>query len=409
MDIIAKHSKGKILENDGLAISAKAKEAKEKCKFVINATVGSLYKDNGDFYKFNVVEETLSNLNDDEYYTYSKTSGDEFFHKACVGWVFGRYCNEIISKMFCKSIPTPGGTGAVSNAMYNALDKDETLLLPNIYWKPYSDMALSNSINVLEYEAFVDGKFNIDGFIKCANEIIKKQHKLVTIINDPCNNPTGYTLSNDEFLKIINYCNSLKDVPCNIIYDIAYFDYSLQNEDDIRYKFMLMTEANNNILFNIAFSCSKTFSVYGLRVGSQIILSKNEYFVSTIYQSTVFLARTRWSNVSKSGINLLTKIYNDSSLYNRFKKELEEAKNIVKRRANLFIKECMENDLIIYPYNGGFFITIIVDDGKKVSDLLIKNNIYTIYYKDAIRIAICSITIDEIRGLAKKIKDVITY
>ena len=43
MDILAKHSKGKILQNDGLALAAEAKKAKLKDPNIINSTIGTLY------------------------------------------------------------------------------------------------------------------------------------------------------------------------------------------------------------------------------------------------------------------------------------------------------------------------------------------------------------------------------
>ena len=72
-----------------------------------------------------------------------------------------------------------------------------------------------------------DGEgFNLKGFIEKANEIIAKQGKLVFFLNDPCNNPTGYTMTEEEFLSLIDYLNSTK-VPCVMVYDCAYMDMAV--------------------------------------------------------------------------------------------------------------------------------------------------------------------------------------
>ena len=307
--------------------------------------------------------------------------------------------------MKCESIPTPGGTGAVSNSLFNALDAGETLILPDIYWGPYKNMAQSNSFEILEYKFIVDGKFNIEGFKQCCLEVIKKQGKVVSILNDPCNNPTGYSLSNDEFSQIIEFMNEQKEAVFNMVYDIAYFDYFDGSHVESRKKFDLMINANKNILFNIAFSCSKTFSVYGLRLGAQIILSKNEEFVKEIYDSTCFLARTRWSNVSKAGLSMMIEIDKNEHLKSEIIKEINQAVKVVNNRALLFVEEAKQCDLDIYPYSGGFFITVHAEDGIKLADELKEDKIYVLGFKKAVRIAICSVPIFELKGLAQKIKN----
>ncbi len=34
---------------------------------------------------------------------------------------------------------------------------------------------------------------------------MEKQNRLVIVINDPCHNPTGYSLSEDEWKKVISF------------------------------------------------------------------------------------------------------------------------------------------------------------------------------------------------------------
>lgn len=404
MNIISKNAQGKILKNDVLALSQEAKAAKLKNNEVINATIGSLYNDDGIFYTFKNVDKLIKGLSNEDFYSYSPSNGNKDFHQSVTHWVFGNYYDDIINSMYCESIPTPGGTGAVSNSLFNALDMGETLLLPNIYWGPYKNMADSYGLNVLEYPFIVNNKFNIQGFIYCCEEILKKQDKIVTILNDPCNNPTGYSLSLFEFEQLIDYMNSKENVSFNIIYDIAYFDYYLLGKDEARKKFALMKKSNKNILYNIAFSCSKTFSVYGLRLGAQIILSNNKEFVNEIYSSTCFLARTRWSNVSKAGLSMMIKIYKDENIRSQISAEINQAITVVKNRALLFTEEAKECNLDIYPYSGGFFITVHANDGMKLAEILKSKGIYVLGYKKAIRIAICSIPIYEVKGLANKIK-----
>lgn len=404
MDILAKHSKGKVLQNDGLALSAEAKKAKLKDPNVINSTIGTLYDENNQFYSFKTIDSIIKNLCDDDFYTYSASVGTNEFHEAVTDWIFDDEKKYILDQMYCKSIPTPGGTGAVSNSIYNALDAQETLLLPNIYWKPYLDMANSNGFIVEEYPFIKNNKFNMTDFVMYCDRIIARQGKVVTILNDPCNNPTGYSLTNEEFLNLIDYMNSRPNALFNVVLDIAYFDYSLLERKECRKRFSLLTKANENILFNIAFSCSKSFSLYGLRLGAQVIVSKSQEMVEEVYASTSFLARTRWSNVSKAGISLLTILYKNSDLKNKVINELNGAITLVNERAQMFVNEAKDKGLYIYPYFGGFFITVIYSNPELLANELKIRGVFVLAVSTGIRIAICSLTKKEITRIINIIK-----
>ncbi len=396
MEILAKHSKGKVLANDGLALSSEAKKAKLLNPNVINSTIGTLYNEDGSFYSFKNVDKIIKSLNDDNFYSYSATSGTEEFHNAVIDWVFGNEKEKILNSMICKSLPTPGGTGAVSNSLYNSLDEGETLLLPDIYWKPYIDMALSNSLKVVEYPYIKNNHFNMADFKKYAMDIIQQQGKVVTILNDPCNNPTGYSLTNEEFSDLIHFMNEQENTLFNVILDIAYFDYSLIGMEESRKKISLLTKANSNIVFNICFSCSKSFSLYGLRLGSQIIVSKSLKMVNDIYDSSCFLARTRWSNVSKAGMSFMSLLYKDKNLKTNVTNELNQASELVNERAQLFMQKAHEKGLYLYPYCGGFFITIIHSNPSLLAEELKNNGVYVLPVSKGIRIAICSLNKNDI-------------
>lgn len=401
MNILASTVKTRILKNDILALASKASSAKKQDPHVINAVAGVLMHDDGSFYCFKTVDDILKKCSAEELYTYSASGGSEEFQDAVCDWVFHEQYEEIKEKAGVKAIPTPGATGAIGIALSNALDRGEILLLPDIYWGPYKNMADAEGFLVVEYPYLKDGKFNFSGFKEAADKIGNRQKKVVTIINDPCHNPTGYSLTAEEFKQLIEYFNRNQDIAYNIIYDIAYFDYGEEE-----HKFSLMTDAKENTLFNIAFSCSKSFSLYGMRVGASIILSCNKKCVDELYLASTFLARARWSNVTKAGISLLLKLNKDKELQEKVKAELNDAKDAIKRRADVFIKEAREVDLPIYKYRGGFFI-FVAGDGIKLAEKLIAKGIYVLGHKKGIRIAICGLSLNEVAGMARKIKDAI--
>ena len=401
--IISSRCEGVCLVGDGLALSGIAKKHKAEDKSVINATLGTLYDEQGKFYRMNAVDRLIKSFDDDSFYQYSPSDGGAEFSKACINWVFGDELSKL-KDLEIKCVASPGGTGAVNNGLYIASDPNETILLQDLYWSPYLKMADVNKLNVSNYQMIKDNRFNLEGFIEKANEIVKKDSKLVTILNDPCNNPTGYTLSEEEFSALIEYLNSL-NVPCTVIYDIAYFDYYVKGMKEARKKFALMAKANENILFNIAFSASKTFSIYGLRLGAEIFVSNNKDTVKQAFEVATCLARTRWSNVNRAAINLMIAIDKDPLLKEEVINDINNASLILQKRISLFDKESKEVGLDIYPVSGGFFACVNCEDGHALAERLKNDKIYVLPFSKVIRVALCSIPCDEIKGLAKRIKD----
>lgn len=405
MKVIARHSLGKKVVGDTLQISVEAKLVKANNPNTIDATIGTFSNEDKSFLKFTTVNNIIKNLSDENFYAYAAVDGGKLYSDAVLEWCFQNTKNEVLSNLSHRVIATPGGTGAVSNAVFVSLDEGETLLLPNIYWGPYKGIANANSLVIEEYPFLINGKFNLEGFKQAADSIIAKQGKLVTILNDPNNNPTGYTLTLDEFQQLINYLNTCGG-KVSLIYDIAYIDYSVINRDAAREKFLLLKRINDNVIVSIAFSCSKTFSIYGLRTGAQIILGKNAGDVEELYDASVYLSRSRWSNVTKAGINMLSTLVLNAEHRNTFSKELAQIVELLSNRAKLFIEEADACGLDIYPYSGGFFITVISKDGNQLFELLKTKNIYCIPYPKAIRISISALSISEVKGLAAKIKEI---
>ncbi len=405
MKIIAKHSEGKVLKNDVFQISEQAKAAKAINPNVIDATVGAFYDEKGKLYKYGVIDKILKKLPDEKFYSYASTSGGPAYKDAVLNWVFQDKRESLLQKKNHAFVATPGGTGAIFNALYNSLDKGEILLLPNIYWGPYANMAADQDLQVVEYSMFKKNAFNIDEFIEKADEIIKQQNKLVTIINDPCQNPTGYTMKEEELAKIIEYMNSKKNIPCVLIYDIAYMDFSFNA--NIRDRFTLFESAGENVLVSIAFSGSKTFSVYGLRMGAAIYLGSSKEFLNELQAIINFTGRTHWSNCTAATINMIVELDKKPKLNALFKKQVLYAMKMLKERADIFVSEAKEVGLSHYPYVEGFFITIPCNNLDVVVKNLNEDDIYLVPVRGAVRVAICSITKKEIQGLAQRIKKAI--
>ena len=68
-------------------------------------------------------------------------------------------------------------------------------------------MAQMHNLEMAKYSLFEGDHFNIASFKETCLETMKKQNKLVVVINDPCHNPTGYSLTHEEWDEVIIFLN----------------------------------------------------------------------------------------------------------------------------------------------------------------------------------------------------------
>lgn len=388
-------------------IASLAKKAKQELgnDKVIDATLGSLYDEDNNLVTLNSFFNTYRNLDNSDYAKYSSTfSGNYKYKEAIKEYVIGNSFKNLKERI----VATPGGTGAISITISNMLSKDETIIIPNIGWTSYNIMAKENNLNIVQYKMFDDNNnFNLIDLKSKIKDSLNKQNKALVIINSPLHNPTGYSLTNNEWKELVRFINEDCDnKEVILLNDIAYIDYSY-NLDTVKDYFKELDNLNNNALLVICYSCSKTFTIYGMRLGASIILHKDEEVLDELANAYDKSCRTYWSNSNNGAMTSISNVLNDN--YNEFIKEKEQYINLLKERSDILLKEAKENELPIYPYKEGFFITIKVDNSikDKYHQELIKENIFTVQVNEGIRVAVCSLPTNKCYGLSKRLKDIL--
>lgn len=381
---------------------AKAMKNRYGEELVIDATIGSFYNEEGVIASFPSVYQLFDAISWQDKTKYAESFlGNQEFRNAIKNWVY----QNVPCKLFQEVIATPGGTGAIKMAIDLTLNSEEMLLIPEIGWGSYELMATTANIQTKKYRLFEKEHFNFSDFQEKCEEILQSQNKLVIIINDPCHNPTGYSLSIQEWKEIIDYLNKLS---CSsqivLINDIAYIDYSLSVESSRDY-LNLFNEISDNFLFLIAFSCSKTMTAYGHRTGALLIQAQKEEDVKLMKIVMEKYARAVWSNINNASMMTFSQLINEHQ--QQFMKEKAEAIECLRRRSATFLKDAALCKLKVYPYKEGFFITVIVEEIKKrdrYHEALQDNLIFTVKVNKGIRVAICSIKEDQCFDLANRMK-----
>ena len=410
MGILAKRSEGKSIIDTVFTMVNKAKDAKIKYgeENIIDATIGALYDENGKFTIFDSVNNVYKNLDKMDIAPYADSFiGNEKFLKEMTSWVLGSHKE----KYHTGAIATPGGSGSVSSTLKNILDTGQTLLIPNIGWGSYKIIAKEHDLKIQTYELFNEkDEFNIEDFKKKSLEIMKSQGKVLAIINDPCHNPTGYSMNISEWNSIIKIMNELAEIGNFILLnDLAYIDYSILGYEKSREYMEEFKKLSPKNLVVFSFSCSKTLTTYGLRVGGSVFISNERKNTDDYMRANEFTCRGIWSNIPKGGMKLFSTIQGNKGLRDNLKSERDTYIKLLKKRSKIFLEEAKEAGLEVYPYKEGFFITLKIEDEKIVESMekLNQENVYPIQVVHGIRIAICGTSSTKLKGLAKRIKTIL--
>ena len=408
MSILSIDAQTKENKGNALAIGKEARDAKKLNPNVIDSTIGMLYDEEGKFCTFNVVSKATEALTDIEKYSYGSTAGSAEYHDALYRWIFKDYYQDFKDNMHLRCIATPGGSGAICNTFSNYLNEGDKVLIPSLMWTNYIQIAKEEHLGHETYELFDEnGKFNlVDLKEKCLKHK-KEQGRVLVVINDPCQNPTGYSMSYDEWNGLVDILNevSCDNTPVVLLYDMAYIDYDKRGFAESRKNISLFKKFNESVLAILAFSGSKTLGLYGLRIGAQICVAKTVEAANEFMVANDFSARGKWSMTSVLGQNIITKIFNK---YNdEFVEELNYTRKLLIDRANLFLSEAEKVGLKHYPYDCGFFVTIPCENVEDVNKKLKEKGLYVIPLKVGIRLTLSSITLDEVKRAVHIIKEVI--
>ena len=354
----------------------------------INATAGCLYDEEEKLFTYNCVAKADRNISDIERSSYaSSPSGNkEYIDLVCDFVLDGKVSANHTA------IAASGGTGAIYMAVKTCLKDGDTIIYPEISWGNYRVIANENNLEVLTYDVY-----DLEDLFK---KIDMTSGKLFLVINSPCENPLGHAYSMDEWKAIMNKLNGLNREVV-LLCDIAYIDYA-RNRD----YFALFNELDDNVLVLLAASCSKAFSFYGQRLGLLVAVNNDNEFLDLYFNLCSRLARATWSNLNNAGMLTIGRVLKEDK--EAYLKELAEAREMLMKRSDLFIRQANDCGLELYTFSDGFFVTLKMKDNEsrdKAHQRLLDNHIYTIKVNKGIRVALCSTPLKIVDGLAYKIKE----
>ena len=160
----------------------------------------------------------------------------------------------------------------------------------------------------------------------------------------------------------------------------------------------------NNAFALFVFSGSKSFGLYGLRIGALIGLSKNKEEIETFKAANSYSCRATWSACSTLGMSIIEHLVLNEEYRENYEEEVKQASKMLEARSLAFLSAAKEVGLKVLPYERGFFICVPSDNPEKLMNALHKDKIHGIATKTCLRLALCSVNKNEADKLPRLIK-----
>lgn len=381
------------------ALNAEAAKRAAAGESILNATLGALITDEGNLAVMPTVLETIGRVRASQAAGYAPISGAPAFRKAVVEDLVG---DGLLARQ-AVAVATPGGTGAVYQAVVNFLEPGQNLLTTSYFWGPYAEITRHARRGIDTFPMFdVDGAFDVEAMASALDQHAATQRRVLLVLNFPCHNPTGYSLGSDEWRRLAETISRVGErVPVTVLVDAAYLRFGGAAEATWSAAVPILLTSCTVL---VAWTASKTFAQYGARVGSIVALHRNPAELDQMTNAIGYTCRATWSNCNHLGQLAVTELLTDSELAARCDEERAELIELLQERIDVFNETAGSAGLRTPRYDAGFFVAVFTPDTEVTAQTMRDAGVYVTPIQGAVRVALCSTPVEVIPRLVEALE-----
>ena len=295
-------------------------------------------------------------------------------------------CEELSKNGVLRAeIVTAAGTNAIATTLLACTGRNDEIITHNPHWAGYDSIVLGIDRKPLVNFDILDGQdnFNFEDFDSSIQLITSRnpKTKITILLNTPYDNPLGKDFGNAVWDRIAEILAKYKENEILLVIDTAYIDFGPTGKDYRRLSFLpSLFQKINSPNFNvvIAATVSKSFAMYGARVGVATLLTTNEQNANNWRDIAGGCIRGTFSNASRFGQEIAMDILkNPAKLANVHQFQEDSSKLISKRREVLLelISANLPEEFKIIKPDSGFFVSLKVST-HKYQDTTYANALY---------------------------------
>ncbi|UUM21882.1 amino acid aminotransferase [Mycoavidus sp. SF9855] len=227
-----------------------------------------------------------------------------------------------------------GGTGAlkIGADFLKRLNPNAKVAVSNPSWENHRAIFQAAGFEVLSYPYYSAETQNVD-FAGLSSTLNTYTPGTIVILHACCHNPTGVDLTPEQWQQVVQIVKERELIP---FLDIAYQGFGAGIEEDAA-AIRLFAEAGINSF--VANSFSKSFSLYGERVGALSVITSSQDEAMRVLSQLKQVIRTSYSNPPTHGAALVATILSSPELRTLWEEELSEMRSrILSMRSSLISK-----------------------------------------------------------------------
>ena len=300
----------------------------------VNLGVGVYYDDNGKLPLLKcVVEAERQMLEAPKARGYLPIDGIAAYDKAVQGLVFGAD-SEVVTGGRVATVQAIGGTGGlkIGADFLKKVNPNATVLISDPSWENHRALFSTAGFPVGTYP-YYDAENRGINFAGMLAAIDAAPAGTVILLHACCHNPTGYDITGEQWDQVIA---SIKARNLVAFLDMAYqgFGDGIAEDGAVIGKFVAA-----GLDFFVSTSFSKSFSLYGERVGALSVVCASKEEATRVLSQLKIAIRTNYSNPPTHGAQIVATVLTTPALRTMWEDELAAMRVRIKEMRTLLVEK----------------------------------------------------------------------
>ena len=300
----------------------------------VNLGVGVYYDDNGKLPLLKcVVEAERQMLEAPKARGYLPIDGIAAYDKAVQGLVFGAD-SEVVTGGRVATVQAIGGTGGlkIGADFLKKVNPNATVLISDPSWENHRALFSTAGFPVGTYP-YYDAENRGINFAGMLAAIDAAPAGTVILLHACCHNPTGYDIIGEQWDQVIA---SIKARNLVAFLDMAYqgFGDGIAEDGAVIGKFVAA-----GLDFFVSTSFSKSFSLYGERVGALSVVCASKEEATRVLSQLKIAIRTNYSNPPTHGAQIVATVLTTPALRTMWEDELAAMRVRIKEMRTLLVEK----------------------------------------------------------------------
>ena len=291
----------------------------------VNLGVGVYFDDNGKLPLLQCVQAAEKTMMDKPAARgYLPIDGLAAYDNAVKALVFGAD-SAVVQDGRVATVQALGGTGGlkIGADFLKKLNPNAKVLISDPSWENHRALFTNAGFTVETYAYYDADKLgvNFDGMLASLNAA---EAGTVIVLHACCHNPTGYDITPEQWDKVVEVVKAKGLVA---FLDMAYqgFGHGIAEDGAVIGKFVAA-----GLNFFVSTSFSKSFSLYGERVGALSVVCESKEEAARVLSQLKIVVRTNYSNPPTHGGTVVATVLNNPELRAQWEQELGEMRTRIK-------------------------------------------------------------------------------